>query len=264
MPAELRTICAKRPRLHVVPKPPYSPALNRAELPQQRLKVFIMMNSVRARLSFRCICDMARGAWFQLLHQRVPHSREKVLRENTRAVALQLLHGVKDPKRLVASNMLGFPGQFGFALAEDGKPGRLRDKGELVYYVHPDMMGMGAHWVRYVASGRLAAVRSVTLVKDPNAVPALLAHSGVTLAHGLLGRPPLSAYTDHVDALIKDWNAPDIELKALRIDPRTSPPTGIISYVPVFDEETRTIVAVERVDESDESAAPAAEDPASK
>jgi len=91
MPAELRTFCTTRPRLRVVPKPPYSPALNRAELPQQRLKVFIMMNSVRARLSFRCICDMARGAWFQLLHQRVPHSREKVLRENTRAVALQLL-----------------------------------------------------------------------------------------------------------------------------------------------------------------------------
>jgi len=132
MPAELRTFCATRPRLRVVPKPPYSPALNRAELPQQRLKVFILMNSVRACLSFRCICELARGAWFQLLHQRVPHSREKVLRENTRAVALQLLHGVKDPKRLVASNMLGFPGQFGFAFAEDGKPGRLQRRTRLL------------------------------------------------------------------------------------------------------------------------------------
>ena len=184
------------------------------------------------------------------MHQRVLHSRENVLRENTRGgLALQLLHGVKKPKRLVASNVLGFPGQFGFALAEDGKPGRLRDKGELVYYVHLDMMGMGAHWVRYVASGRLAAVRSVTLVKDPDAVPALLARPGVALAHGLLGRPPQSAYTDHVDALIKDWTAPDIELKALRIDSRTGLPSGVISYVPVFDEETRTIIAVERADE---------------
>ena len=39
MPAEVRLFCASREGLSITPKAPYSPALNRAELPQQRLKV---------------------------------------------------------------------------------------------------------------------------------------------------------------------------------------------------------------------------------
>ena len=246
MPAEVRLFCASREGLSITPKAPYSPALNRAELPQQRLKVLIMANTVRARLSWKCIGDMARGAWFQLMHQRVPYAKEAVLRENTRVVALQLLYGIKKPRRFVASNMLGYPGQFGFALAEDGKTGRLKDKGELIYYVHPDMMGMGTHWVRWVASGRLGATRNVALTAAADVVPALLARPGYAHPHGILGRPPQTAYEQRVDHLIKNWTADDTQMKALRIDARTGLPTAVTTFVPMFDPLSRTVTVVEQ------------------
>ena len=107
-------------------------------------------------------------------------------------------------------------------------------------------MGMGAHWVRWVASGRLGATRNVALTAAADVVPALLARPGYAHPHGILGRPPQTAYEQRVDQLIKNWTEDDIQMKALRIDARTGLPTAVTTFVPMFDPLSRTVTVVEQ------------------
>jgi len=239
LPAAVRRFVLSRRDLVIVPMPPYSPELNRAEPNVGRLNAFAFANALLANFDMqRAWSDMLRGAELQSNVQAITVDGNLLSR-------YEALTG----RRFDASRVLGRPGQLAWIVSESGKPAAGRPKVLSGYYMGPDPIVPG-HWVRKFSDMAPVLSRNVVVIEDDMVRGALACRSVLTKPQGLLVDPAPVPYVSAIDSLLRPYASSDddpseLHLLTIQHDPVSGAPTEVIKFVPAIDPDGQLVVEPE-------------------
>ena len=243
-PADLREFLRGNPQCHIVPNPPHSPELNRAEPWTRRLGGIAFGNAILSSLSMtRAWSDMYRGAASQYaLHLVDLPSSDGSTRLMTR---LEAFTGRRPD---ITRELPARPGQLGWVMQPKPNTSNGESRAVSAYFICHDAMVSG-HWMRMFHSGRPALVPAARVViVDDTSVRAALSTSELFQPRGLLGDPTRAAVNAAFHGLLQDYDGPlpsDLGLLVARIDPASGMPLAPLKLVPGINPEGDVILTTE-------------------
>ena len=203
------------PGTRLIPVPPHSQALNRAENTWGRVHGHSFLCARRARLGPSGWSIVERGAVYIHNHTPATYAVDPAAHRCTRFEALTLRpHDI--------STMLGFVGQMGWTHREGGKANAQRVSADPVLYVCP-ATSLHAQIVLNLRSFTLMVVASLRLSVDPYACALVIAGSALHRPEGIAGAPPMEAYEARLNELLGPGQRPPCGDGPSRPDRRAAP-----------------------------------------
>jgi hypothetical protein len=226
---ELHEFLSQHPGLSIVPVAPHAHELNRAENPMGLINRNLLANYVRSWLGERAWGDLLHNAVFGYNHVSAPSSHDRQARIQTR------YHRFTG-RRLVASDVKGFGGEFGWRVLREGKASTGDVRAVPIYYIMADP-DAGTHVLRCLRSFKVLRSRDVIMGDGSVLRSALALRPGIGRPRGMVGEPPRAAFESRLDELITDWRPDNLALTTIVVDKLSGMPTGTIRFEPHYDQD---------------------------